>query len=266
MKTPIITLLTDFGTKDHYAASMKGVILGINPRCRLVDISHQVTPHDIGEGAFLLANAYSCFPKGTIHLAVVDPGVGSPRKPVLIVTKNYCFLGPDNGLFSLALQREKVEQIIELTRPRFFRSVVSTTFHGRDLFAPVAGHLSLGVKPRSFGPRLDSCTTLDLGKPRVKWKKLMGQVIHIDTFGNLVSNISQEQFFRFTGNRPFLVHVGKWTIGSLSEGYWQGEGAEPLAIMGSGEFLEISIREKSAERVLRAKRGDPVSVEIVPGC
>jgi S-adenosyl-L-methionine hydrolase (adenosine-forming) len=266
MKTPIITLLTDFGTKDHYAASIKGVILGINPRCRLVDISHQVTPHDIREGAFLLANAYSCFPRGTIHLAVVDPGVGSPRKPVLIVTQNYCFLGPDNGLFSLALQREKVEQIIELTRPRFFRSVVSTTFHGRDLFAPVAGHLSLGVKPRSFGPKLDSCTTLDIGKPSVKWKKLMGQLIHIDAFGNLISNITEEQFARFTGGRPFLIQVGKETIGSLKKAYWEGEEGELMALIGSGGLLEISVRESSAQRRLRTEQGDPISIGVIPGC
>ena len=152
MRNPIITLLTDFGLKDPYVASMKGVILRINPRCTLVDITHR-NPHDIEEGAFILANAYSTFPKGTIHLSVVDPGVGSPRKPILLVTKNYFFVGPDNGLFTFAAKREKVKQAIALTNPKFFLPQVSTTFHGRDLFAPVAAHLSLGVKPKDFWAR-----------------------------------------------------------------------------------------------------------------
>src|SRR4030042_6193217 len=137
MRRPIITLLTDFGTRDHYVASMKGVILGINPQCALIDITHQGRPHDIEEGAFILANAYSHFPKGTIHVSVVDPGVGSPRKPVLLVTRNYLFLGPDNGLLTLAAQGDTVKQMIELDNPKFFLPRISATFHGSTLFAPV---------------------------------------------------------------------------------------------------------------------------------
>ena len=156
MRKPVITLLTDFGTKDHYVASMKGVILSINPRCLPIDITHQVSPHDILEGAFILANAYSFFPRGTIHLAVVDPGVGGLRKPVLLVTQNYYFVGPDNGLFTMITQKESVKQIIELDTQKYHLSKVSTTFHGRDLFAPVAAHLSLGIKPNAFGHKIDS--------------------------------------------------------------------------------------------------------------
>jgi len=168
MRKPIITLLTDFGTEDYYVASMKGVILKINPRCTLIDITHHVSPHDIKEGAFLLANAYSFFPKGTIHLSVVDPGVGGPRNPILIVTTNYFFVGPDNGLFLFALKREKVKKVVALTNQKYFLSQMSTTFHGRDLFAPVAAHLSLGVKPEAFGPELDSWTEIDFEKPRIR--------------------------------------------------------------------------------------------------
>src|SRR5512139_3136461 len=150
-KWPIITLLTDFGLKDPYVASMRGVILSINPKCILVDITHQVDSHDIKEGAFILGQAYSNFPHGTIHLSVIDPGVGSGRKPILVVTENYYFVGPDNGLFTIALCRERVKQVVGLTNQKFFRSEISSTFHGRDIFAPVAAYLSLGVRPESFG-------------------------------------------------------------------------------------------------------------------
>src|SRR4030042_6725098 len=151
MRNSMITLLTDFGTRDHYVASMKGVILQINPKCTLVDISHQVIPHDIKEGALLLSSAYSYFPKGTIHLSVVDPEVGSPRKPILLVTMNYFFVGPDNGLFTLVALRDKVKHVVALTYKKYFLPQVSTTFHGRDIFAPVAGHLSLGKNQKAFG-------------------------------------------------------------------------------------------------------------------
>src|SRR4030043_1230709 len=147
MRNPIITLLTDFGLKDPYVASMKGVILSINPQCTLVDITHQVSPHDIREGAFILAQTYSTFPKGTIHLSVVDPGVGSARKPILIVTKNYFLMGPDNGLFAFAVKRETLKQVVVLTNQKFFLSEISSTFHGRDIFAPVAASPALGGKP-----------------------------------------------------------------------------------------------------------------------
>ena len=177
MRSSIITLLTDFGLKDSYVASMKGVILKINPQCRLIDITHQVNPHDLEEGAFILASAYSTFPKGTIHLVVIDPGVGSLRNPILLATENYFFIGPDNGLFTFVLQTEKVKQGVALTNPRFFLPRVSTTFHGRDIFAPVAAHLSLGVKPKVFGHEIDSWTQLPVQKPRTIKGKLVGYAV-----------------------------------------------------------------------------------------
>jgi S-adenosylmethionine hydrolase len=163
-KWPIITLLTDFGLKT-YMASMRGVILSINPKCTLVDITHMINSHDIKEGAFILGQAYSNFPKGTIHLSVVDPGVGSARKPILIVTKNYFFVGPDNGLFTIALRRERVKQAVVLTNQKFFLPEISTTFHGRDIFAPAAAYLSLGVKPESFGPSIKSWHEISFSDP-----------------------------------------------------------------------------------------------------
>ena len=262
MRKPVITLLTDFGTKDHYVASMKGVILSINPRCLPIDITHQVSPHDILEGAFILANAYSFFPRGTIHLAVVDPGVGGLRKPILLVTQNYYFIGPDNGLFTKITQKEDVKQIIALDNQKYHLSKVSTTFHGRDLFAPVAAHLSLGIKPNALGHKIDSLFWLGFEGPFVKEGKLLGEILHIDTFGNLVSNIDEGRLFRFIKERPFVIRAGRKTIRGLKEGYWEGKNGEPIALLGSGGFLEISVREGNAQKALKVKKGDAITVTI----
>ncbi len=260
MKPPIITLLTDFGTKDHYVASMKGVILKINPQCCMIDVSHQVTPHDIQEGAFVLANAYSYFPKGTIHLAVVDPGVGGARKPLLLVTPDYYFVGPDNGLFTLITQRESVEQIIALDRKKYHLSKVSTTFHGRDIFAPVAAHLSLGIKPSVLGHKIDSSLCLGFQGPFVKEGELFGEIFHVDIFGNLVSNINERTLIRFTRGHPFVIRVGRKFIPGLKQGYWEGKEGEPIALLGSAGFLEISVREGNAQKKLKVRRGDSISI------
>jgi S-adenosylmethionine hydrolase len=260
MRNPIITLLTDFGLRDPYVASMKGVILSINPQCTLVDITHQVSPHDIKEGAFTLAQTYSTFPKGTIHLAVIDPGVGSARKPVLFVTKKYFFVGPDNGLFTIALKAETVKQAILLTNQRFFLSEVSSTFHGRDMFAPVAAYLSLGVKAESFGPSIKSWHEISFPDPVMKQGKLIGEIVHVDAFGNLVSNIARKNLLQFSKDDSFAVRVGRKTIQGLAKGYWEGIKSEPIALIGSGGFLEISVREGNAQKLLNIKKGDRVMV------
>jgi S-adenosylmethionine hydrolase len=241
---------------------MKGVILNINPRCLLIDITHQVTPHDIREGAFILANAYSYFPKGTIHLSVVDPGVGGPRKSLLLVTQNYYFLGPDNGLFTMIAQRERVKQIVMLDKPKYHLSKVSTTFHGRDIFAPVAAHLSLGIKPNTFGHKIDSLKGLDLKRPVIKRGKLSGEIFHVDSFGNLMSNIDEIKLFRFVQGRPYVIRVEGKTIHGLKRGYWEGKKDEPIALFGSGGFLEISVRDGNAQKTLKVKRGDPIEISV----
>jgi S-adenosyl-L-methionine hydrolase (adenosine-forming) len=260
MGKPIITLLTDFGSKDHYVASMKGVILNINPHCTLVDITHEVKPHDIEEGAFILGNTYSHFPKGTIHLSVVDPGVGGTRKPILLVTQNYFFIGPDNGLFTLIVQREKVKQVVVLTKQKYFLPKVSKTFHGRDLFAPVAAHLSLGIKPTALGHEINSLEKIGFQKPIVREGKLLGEILHIDMFGNLVSNIDKEKLFRFIKGRPFVIRGGRKTIHDLKKGYWEGKKGGLIALLGSSGLLEISVREGSAQKMLKVKRGDPITI------
>jgi len=263
MRNSIVTLLTDFGTRDHYVASMKGVILRINPQCTLVDITHQISPHNIKEGAFVLNSAFSSFPKGTIHLSVVDPGVGGPRRPLLFATSNYFFVGPDNGLFTLILRRERLKRVVALTNASFFLSKVSTTFHGRDLFAPVAAYLSLGVKPERFGNRVDAWVEMHFQEPVTKEKRMVGEIFHVDTFGNLISNIDGERLLRFTRERPFVVRLGKRAIHGLKKGYWEGGRHEPIALMGSGGYLEVSVKEDNAQKVLKAKEGD--KMEIVLG-
>ena len=260
MKYPIITLLTDFGTKDHYVASMKGTILNINPQCTLVDITHHVSPHDITEGAFILANAYSSFPKGTIHLSVIDPGVGSSRAPILLVATNYFFVGPDNGLFTLALKKERVKKGIVLNNPKYFLSHMSTTFHGRDLFAPVAAHLSMGVRPEAFGSILDSWVEIDFENPRIKGRALTGKILYIDAFGNLISNIDGQKLFNHVRGDSFVVRVGKRSIQGLKKAYWEGKKNEPMALIGSGGFLEVSVREGNAQKMLKVRKGNKIEI------
>lgn len=262
VKDPIVTLLTDFGTKDHYVASMKGAILSVNPRCKVVDITHHIQPQNIIEGAFVFSNAFSYFPKGTVHVAVVDPEVGGARDPILIVTEHSFCVGPNNGLFSLALRKDRMKDAYVLTEKRFFLPEISHTFHGRDIFAPVAGHLTLGISPKAFGRRIDSLKTLDLIEPSAKEKRLIGEVIHVDSFGNLITNIHRDRFSRFIQGRPFLIRVGKVTIKVLTRGYWEGQKGEPIALFGSGGFLEVAVREGNAEKRLKVRRGDPVQISI----
>ncbi len=262
MKNRIITLLTDFGTKDHYVASMKGVILNINPECHLVDITHRVNAQDIEEGAFVLANAYSYFPKGTVHLCVVDPGVGGSRKPILLVTQNHFFVGPDNGLFTLVAQREKVKQVLVLTEKKYFLPKISRTFHGRDLFAPVAAHLSLGVKPAAFGYEIRSLKVIRFQRPVIKEGRLSGKILHIDAFGNVISNIDEGILFQFRQGRPFVVRAGRKSVYGLKEGYWEGKKGETIALLGSSGFLEVSVRDGNARKILKVKRGDPIEIII----
>jgi S-adenosylmethionine hydrolase len=192
----------------------------------------------------------------------VDPGVGGPRKSVLLVTQNYYFLGPDNGLFTMIAQRERVKQIIMLDKPKYHLSKVSATFHGRDIFAPVAAHLSLGVKPIAFGLKIDSLEGLEFKRPVIKERKLLGEILHVDTFGNLVSNIDEIKLLRFVQGRPYVIRAGGKTIHGLKRGYWEGKKDEPIALFGSVGFLEISVRDGNAQKTLKVKRGDPIEINV----
>ncbi|HHT9159902.1 MAG TPA: SAM hydrolase/SAM-dependent halogenase family protein, partial [Candidatus Brocadiaceae bacterium] len=196
----VITLLTDFGNQDAYVGVMKGVITGINPLANIIDICHNIPPQDVFNAAYLLYTSYKYFPRGTIHVAVVDPGVGSRRDIVCVVTKDYFFLVPDNGILSFIIQDEKPKSIFRITNSKYFLPSPSNTFHGRDVFAPVSAHLSLGAKLRQLGIKINQLKQLDIPKPDYKKTgQLEGQVIYIDRFGNLISNITKEYLVKGVG-------------------------------------------------------------------
>jgi S-adenosylmethionine hydrolase len=252
----IITLTTDFGNDDPYVAVMKGVALDLNPEVTIVDICHNIKPQNVAQAAYILSTTYHYFPRGTVHIAVVDPGVGTERQAVLLITHQAFFLGPDNGVLSYIVEESHPQiEAIALTNPRFWLSPLSNTFHGRDIFAPVAAHLSLGVSPYEFGDVISSFATITIPHPQVgEDGVIIGRVIHIDRFGNLISDVKRENLPR---GRIF-IEVGGHIIDDLSSSYEEEE--ELLAIIGSGERLEVSLRNGSAARFLRANIGDEVKV------
>ena len=275
---PPITLLTDFGTEDAYAAVMKGVILTRDPRAVLVDITHAIEPQNIRHGAFVLGSAYRYFPKNTIHVAVVDPGVGSERRGIILKVPDALFVAPDNGLLTyvidqLDLNAEQVPEsgtevvmirlkrgieAVSITDPRFWRTPVSPTFHGRDVFAPVAAGLSLGLSPYEFGEKTDVLNVIPITRPRlIGADELLGHMMHIDRFGNLVSDIRSSDL----PPGPVEICVGAARIDGISRTYSESRGL--AALIGSSGYLEISLRNGSAASQLDVLAGDEISVLAV---
>ncbi len=255
----IITFTTDFGLKDPYQGAMKGAVLSINPRSSLVDITHLVTAGGILEGAFILLESYSYFPEGTIHVAVVDPGVGGERKGVVVETDRYFFVGPDNGLLSLAAANENVKRVVELTERPFFRDTVSDTFHGRDIFAPVAAHLSLGTNPGAFGLETDALASVEIPLPVKKRRSTIGAVIYVDTFGNLITNIRKEDLP--AGPDMLKVTLNGHTVTGLKSTYSMASAGEALALVSSSGHLEIAVNSGSASKHFSAAAGARVVIE-----
>jgi S-adenosyl-L-methionine hydrolase (adenosine-forming) len=257
----VVTLTTDFGTSDWFVGAMKGVILGLHSRVQIVDLTHAIAPGDIQAGAFALAASYACFPKGTIHITVVDPGVGSARRGIAVATSKYIFVGPDNGVLSLALDRERIRAIYFLENPRYFRDHLSNTFHGRDIFAPVAGHLSRGVPISRVGRASAEFVKLELPIPRVTPNRIRGVVIYIDRFGNAITNIRSELLRNHPGKR-IRITAGRTRIFALSKFYEEAPAGSPLALINSDACLEVAIHRGHAARRLRLKIGSPVLVEL----
>jgi len=256
----IITLMTDFGTKDGYVGTMKGVILGINPQCTLVDITHEIPPQGVFEGAFVLGKPYRSFPRGSIHLGVVDPEVGAQREPLVVETEGYYFVGPDNGLFTWIYREKEVKQVVGIRNRDFFRKPISQTFHGRDIFAPIAAHLSLGRKPEEFGVRLDQWSEIDIPEPRVTDKGLMGEVIHIDRFGNLITNLPRRLLEPLAGRGLLQIHIMGRRISGLKTAYAEARKGELMAILDSFDLLEISLMGDSAGEALKAAKGERIEL------
>jgi S-adenosyl-L-methionine hydrolase (adenosine-forming) len=255
----IISLLTDFGTQDGFAGIMKGVIFGINPAVSIVDLSHEVPPQDILTGALILRSAVPFFPPGTIHVSVVDPGVGSVRRAIVVETATAFLVGPDNGLLSLAAPPDSVRRVTHLTNSRYFLPHPSHTFHGRDIFAPVSAHLSRGVPPEDFGPSAPDMERLALPPVEHAPPKITGSVIAIDRFGNLVTNIAADDVLPFPRDR-LSVSIGPVQIYGLVPSYAAVSVGTVAALINSWGMLEIAVRNGSAARRLGVQRGSPVTV------
>lgn len=260
----LITLLTDFGNQDSFVASMKGVILTINPQASFVDLSHQVSPHSIEEAAYLLNSCYRYFPEGTVHVAVVDPGVGSARRPLLVKTAGYYFLGPDNGLFSYVLKDEHEVEVREIENQQYRRKSVGHTFDGRDLFAPSAAWLTKGVPASSFGRIIPDPIRLSIVEPRSQGNRLVGRIEHVDRFGNLISNLTlqhlEEKHSLVTKQQPLSVRIGAQIIEGLVANYSEGKAEQPSALINSDGRLEIFVKEASAADLLKVGKGARIEV------
>ncbi len=280
-KSPIITLLTDFGDRDGYVGTMKGVILGIAPDAQIVDISHQITPQDIHQAAIVLSDAYTYFPPHTVHLVVVDPGVGSQRNPIALQTPRGYFVAPDNGVLTYITLNEPDVRAIRLTNPRYWLPNPSNTFHGRDIFSPAAAYLAQGTPFEELGQKLESITTLDLPQLTISPSAIRGEVVHIDRFGNVLTNIMHLQWIddqtlelnpRLANNTPAqsirlnaqTAHVtcGWQSLKGIHRTYSEVPPGHRVALIGSEGELEIAVNQGNASETMAIKVGDPVTIQI----
>jgi S-adenosylmethionine hydrolase len=258
---PVITLTTDFGLGDHFAGVMKGVILGICPDARIVDITHECRAFDVGEAAFTIGQAYRCFPPKTAHVVVVDPGVGTARRPILVEAAGQFFIGPDNGVFAFILPEPK-HKVRAVTNSKYFRHPVSQTFHGRDVFAPVAAHLAKGIPAARMGKLIDNyLRPRSLQPERTARRGWTGTILKVDRFGNLITNFLAADFPRALEG-PFEMAVGLRQVNKLAAHYEQFGAGEVFAIVGSSGYLEISVGQGSAAKVLGVAAGAPVELTI----
>jgi len=257
----ILTLLTDFGNGDAYVASMKGVILRINPLVRLVDITHDVRPHQTRDAAWMLNCFWRFYPPDTVHLAVVDPGVGGRRRPIVVTRKNHTFVGPDNGIFSYLYDGSF--SVYEITNPRYMLKEVSDTFHGRDILAPVAAHISRGVDVDELGKHVADPVMLRIFQPTITPEGIQGSIVYIDHFGNLVTNIRRDLFEKVFAGSPFEIRVNEMRIKKISKSYDENAPGSPLAIWGSEACLEISANLSSAAERLGIETLDNNDVKVI---
>lgn len=265
MATRIVTLLTDFGLKDHYVAAMKGVMLGINPDLTFVDISHMIPAHDIHSGAFALGQAYSCFPVDTVHVAVVDPGVGTARKALAMSAGGQFFVAPDNGVLTYVIEREEEARAYEITADHYFRKPLSSTFHGRDVFAPVAGWISRDIPLQKFGPPLQQPVRLKVpGISKVRDALIQGAILAVDNFGNLITNLRPADVPVYAGTDPrnCKIVTGKREITVFKRTFGEGGPGEVFVVPGSCGYLEIVARDRSAAAELQLGPGAPIGVIV----
>jgi len=261
LSNPIITLTTDYGTNDHLVGTLKGVILKINPDVTIVDITHEVAPYDVLDGALAIASAYRYFPARTIHVVIVDPGVGTERRPLLVSGETQYFVAPDNGVLSLVYEQETALLVRHATAEHYFLQPVSKTFHGRDIFAPVAGWLSKGWQSASMGEEINDYKRFALPKPKAADGVTQGTVLRMDHFGNLITNFRPDDMPDGALKSGTLkMQVNGKEVKRLVETFAQGEPGEPVALVGSSGFIEIAVNKGNAARVVGAGRGAAVVV------
>ncbi len=261
MSRGLITLTTDFGLSDHFVGVMKGVILGINPAACIVDISHQVSPFEIPEAGFLIAQAWRYFPKKTVHVVVVDPGVGTLRRPILAEVGGHYFVAPDNGVLSMVFAAS-TPKVRAITAEKYFLQPLSRTFHGRDVFAPVAAHLSRGLPPARFGKLIRDYARQEFYAPVRTGKRIWsGVVLRVDRFGNLITNLSLSEFPQ-VATRPFLLRVGAETVCRFVTAYAECAPGELCLLEGSSGYLEVAMYRASAAQRLGCGPGAPVELSV----
>lgn len=261
MQNKIVTLTTDFGLKDPYVAEMKAVILNICPNVTIVDITHEIEKFNIRMGAYTLASAAPYFPAGTVHVAVVDPGVGTKRRSIMIETKHSFFVGPDNGILILAATKQGIVRIHELTNQRFMLPKVSFTFHGRDIFAPAVAHLLNGVRSEEFGPEICDAVYPEFLKVTEQNGVITGEIMHVDGFGNIITNISENELTNIGVKATLNVDLAGYKMRlRFCQAYGEAGPQEPLALIGSHGFLEIALNQGNAARTFKVKAGDKIAV------
>jgi S-adenosylmethionine hydrolase len=257
----IVTLTTDYGEQDGFVGAVKGVLLSFCPEAQLVDITHQISAFSIEEAAFVFQSGAPFFPKGTIHLVVVDPGVGGERRPIAVRTTRGIYVGPDNGVFSGVYASERNTDVFHLNHRQFFLKKVSATFHGRDLFAPVVGHLLQGVPLEKMGTLIRDYVRFPISRIKRRGRGLEGRIIHIDHFGNAITNITEENLRQLGSSRRISIRVRKLKIHGVSKTFGSVKKGEPVALIGGSGLLEIAIREGNAAQEIGARLGNPVNVE-----
>jgi len=263
MARPTVALLTDFGTRDHYAGALKGVVLSVCPEATLVDIGHDIPAHDVVAGALELAACYRYFPVGTIFLVVVDPGVGSSRRGIAGDVGDFRFVAPDNGVLSAVFLESPPKKVVELTERKYARATISRTFEGRDRFAPAAGFLAKGVALVSLGKGIKDFHTIDLPRPAVSDTELTGEVVRVDRFGNLITNIDRRAFEQFADRGAIAVLAGEREVARIVATYADAPPGELCALFGSTDHLEIAINAGDAAAVLGLGRRAPARVRLV---
>jgi len=263
LSNPIITLTTDYGTSDHLAGVLKGVILRILPNATLVDISHQVVPVDVLDGALTIGSAYRYFPPRTVHVVVVDPGVGTQRRPIVVSGEQHFFVAPDNGVLSVVYEREPAVKVRHITAEHYFLNPVSETFHGRDIFAPVAAWLAKTYQTEVFGDEITDYVRFAVPRAKSEGAALKGVVLRVDAFGNLMTNLTAEDVpAAMAAAGKIKLQIGNTRVEHLAQTFAQGAAGEPIAVIGSSGFLEVAVNRGHAARTLGAQRGTEVTLEL----